>query len=178
MWWWTSCRLYRMWSAPVAFMKFTNMFKPLFNVLGNNEKRKRRKLSEVPFFINTRDTNSLMLKRWSNRELLLSNVETINILHGLVLQLGTGTCICRDCRKMLLDCQNKAVQNLNLLMLIRSSHSFRWFRSNQKNKKENGNGEKCTTTCTKEARIIVFKCPEDSFTREFSTSAAVMSMSS
>ncbi|CAC5368175.1 PPME1 [Mytilus coruscus] len=43
---------------------------------------------------------------------------------------------------------------------------------------ENGNGEKCTTTCTKEARIIVFKCPEDSFTREFSTSAAVMSMSS
>ncbi|CAC5392220.1 unnamed protein product [Mytilus coruscus] len=30
------------------------------------------------------------------------------------------TCICRDCRKMLLDCQNKAVQNLNLLMLIRS----------------------------------------------------------
>ncbi|CAC5385802.1 unnamed protein product [Mytilus coruscus] len=43
---------------------------------------------------------------------------------------------------------------------------------------ENGNGEKCTTTCTKEARIIVFKCPEDSFTREFSTSTAVMSMSS
>ncbi|CAC5400661.1 unnamed protein product [Mytilus coruscus] len=43
---------------------------------------------------------------------------------------------------------------------------------------ENGNGEKCTTTCTGEARIIVFKCPEDSFTREFSTSAAVMSMSS
>lgn len=43
---------------------------------------------------------------------------------------------------------------------------------------ENGNGEKCTTTCTEEARIIVFKCPEDSFTREFSTSAAVMSMSS
>ncbi|CAC5395412.1 unnamed protein product [Mytilus coruscus] len=28
---------------------------------------------------------------------------------------------------------------------------------------KNGNGEKCTTTCTKEARIIVFKCPEDSF---------------
>ncbi|CAC5362079.1 unnamed protein product [Mytilus coruscus] len=43
---------------------------------------------------------------------------------------------------------------------------------------KNGNGEKCTTTCTKEARIIVFKCPKDSFTREFSTSAAVISMSS
>ncbi|CAC5404713.1 unnamed protein product [Mytilus coruscus] len=35
---------------------------------------------------------------------------------------------------------------------------------------ENGNKEHCTT---KEARITVFKCPEDSCTREFSTSAAV-----
>ncbi|CAG2195602.1 unnamed protein product [Mytilus edulis] len=53
-------------------------------------------------------------------ELSLSNVETINILHGLVLQLETGTCICRDCRQRLLDCQNKAtipVKGVPLLIL-------------------------------------------------------------
>ncbi|CAC5381232.1 unnamed protein product [Mytilus coruscus] len=213
------------------------MFKPLFNVLGNNEKRKRRKLSpikrirktipviSVPLLILedtcsqetckseqaylsqtsdssicnslkqdalnrllsfsengngekctttcTKEARIIIFKcpkdsfkensQHQQQELSLSNVETINILHGLVLQLGTGTCICRDCPIKRI---RKTIPVISVPLLILEDTC------------KNGNGEKCTTTCTKEARIIIFKCPKDSFTREFSTSAAVMSMSS
>ncbi|CAC5400064.1 unnamed protein product [Mytilus coruscus] len=76
--------------------------------LERNEKRKRRKLCEIPFLINSHEQSDA--KRRSDREMSLSNVEIINTFHGLVLPVGTG--ICRDCRKLLLDGQNKAVKNL------------------------------------------------------------------
>ncbi|CAC5425258.1 unnamed protein product [Mytilus coruscus] len=67
--------------------------------LERNEKRKLRKLCEILFLINSHEQ--------PDADMSLSNVEAINTLHGLVLPVGTG--ICRNCRKLLLDGQNKAV---------------------------------------------------------------------
>ncbi|CAC5404350.1 unnamed protein product [Mytilus coruscus] len=87
--------------------------------LETNEKRKRGKSCEVPFFINSQEQSNA--KRRSDRELSLSNVETINILHGLVLTVGTDKIIAANNLVELGQVQTKQTRKIDQVTALDDS---------------------------------------------------------
>ncbi|CAC5383212.1 unnamed protein product [Mytilus coruscus] len=153
------------WSAPVAFIPSTwNRYMYLQRLL-KNVTRLPKQSSAKSQLINVNQVTGLDDSGPTNRARKTIPVKSVPLL---ILEDACSQETCKSEQACLSQTSDSSICNSSKLEALNRFLSF----------SENGNGENCTTTCTKEARITVFKCPEDSCTRQFSTSAAVMSKSS